>query len=148
MKKHIALVSFFILLISCNKEETFVLNEKIKSLEIENQKLKDSISNMAENELFSMQLVGLPNYYIFKKNEENEVTFFFHKVGKIGTYQVFRIDEDGKREVLVPEANETKFTYKFTPTSVGEQELKLYAEFQLENQRLEFPAYFNFKVEE
>lgn len=149
MKKHIALFSFLMLLISCSKEETLVLNEKVKSLEIENQKLKDSISNKIEDDLLSMQLIGLPTKYIFKKNEDVEIDFIFHRIGEIGNYQVVSAIDESKREIIISDAKETKFVYKFTPTSVGEQDIILNAEFQLQDGRkIIFPGYITVKVEE
>ncbi|HTO36717.1 MAG TPA: hypothetical protein VLZ72_10790 [Flavobacterium sp.] len=149
MKKYILFLFLFLLMVSCANEETLVLNEKIKTLETENQKLKDSISKKIEDDLLSMQLVGLPVKHIFKKNEEIEIDFIFHRIGEIGDYQVVDVFDESNRKVIIPNAKETKFTYKFTSTSLGEQDIRLNAEFQLKDGRkVVFPGYVVVKVEE
>jgi len=98
------------LFVSCNRGETDALSERVKNLELENKKLKDSIDNLIEEDLLSMQLVGLPTKYIFKKNEESEIDFIFHKIGEIGDYQVVSAIDETNREVIIANVRETKFT--------------------------------------
>ena len=78
--KHIVLITFFTILISCEeKKGNEILTSKLIKLEKENQKLKDSIFNLNEKFIYSQVLHGTPETMILKTGKKNKIFMKKHK---------------------------------------------------------------------
>ena len=114
------------------------MNEKIDKLNIENKKLKDSISNYWENELNSQVIVGIPDKKIQKVGKKNNIQFIFHRFGETPNYEVFKID--AAKQTKIGNGNWTRFNYEFIPKSTNDTMVKLNFKMSFDGKTIERPA--------
>ena len=132
MKKLIIISGFLAaLFFSCANGNTTVLNKRIEALEIENQKLKDSIMDIQHLKILKSQIFGSGYSQNFKANQENKLKFDFVYSEKTIPYSVYTTDGNGEMDSLIYDnLTENSFDYKFIPKKKGQYHIKLVAVFE------------------
>ena len=134
MKKTYILLILILLIsfISCDDKKTEILTEKISHLEIQNQKLKDSITKFEYDKVENSRILGLTFKPTFQVGENSQVNFIFSYPEKIMTYDVYTSTDDGEPDELIfKNLTNNQFDYDFVPTKIGEEQIELIAVFKM-----------------
>jgi len=140
----IIVISF--LVVSCNSNEISELNTKIEKLELENKKLRDSISKSDYNKILQTQILGSFDKPFAKVNEEINLSLQFCNQNFYSTYELFKINLENNERELIKEANGGLINYRFTPKSINDNRVKFLAVFDLDSTVIEIPADIGFEI--
>lgn len=136
MKKNKLEFIFLILIsfLSCNEKKIARLNEQILELEVQNQKLVDSIKKSQYYKIENADIIGLTFEPSFRIGEESRVRFIFNYPEKIFPYDVYTTAADGRPDQLVfSNLTENHFDYDFIPDKAGEHQIELVTVFKMKD---------------
>ena len=132
--KFILIFTLLISFLSCNNEKIAELNNRISELEKQNFKLTDSIKKLKYQELFTLSLIGIPYKSTFRVGEKSRIKFFFNHHKKIMPYNVYTTTNEGKLDKLIfKNLTGNEFEYRFVPSKIGGEQIKLVAVFKIGN---------------
>jgi hypothetical protein len=137
MKHYILFFSILSFFTSCENDT----NSRITTLELEIEKLIDSINNLELQKLTSLKIVATPENKSFRVNETGKINFAFQYVSEIQNYNVYKIDRlNNARELIIENNNVTYFSYDFIPKSSEEENLEFEAVIETKNnEEIYFP---------
>ncbi|MDE1208457.1 hypothetical protein [Tenacibaculum larymnensis] len=138
MKKNIIFFVASLLLLSCNNKE---LETKLKSLQQENKKLKDSIVRFNYNKIISSEMIILPS------NNTNEVKFdgmIYNRLDKV-SYDLYQLDtlhyiEGVTKKVIFKNNLSSQFQIKADESLIKNNILYLMAEYNLDSLKVQIPG--------
>ncbi|WP_286912494.1 hypothetical protein [Flavobacterium sp. UBA4197] len=144
----IVLCTFF----SCQKNETRELEEEVKELKSENQKLKNLLKESEYNKIVSSELVLLPHALSFELNNKNKVTGMFYQQQTFPKYDLFIADENydfdetNKLNFQIKEDNQ--FEFDFIPKNKNDETLRVVAVFRMDTVMLKLSGRVDLPVRE
>lgn len=135
--------------LSCNikndSQEVNILLDRISKLEDQNKKLKDSLSKIEGDFLYSQILIGVPDVETIKVGKKNNIVMLFQTFDKkLPQYEIYRIE--GKKEIKIGENNQTRFNYEFVPKSIHDNTFSLLVKIPFEGKTISIPNSMVFNV--
>ena len=89
-------------------------------------------------------MIGIPEKNEFKVNETGIINFGFWKYGEIREFKIYRrYAHDEIPELIYDGLKNAQFKFEFTPNSIDDNVLDLYAEFEFkgkDTKTIEIPA--------
>ncbi|MCG9792636.1 hypothetical protein [Flavobacterium algicola] len=145
-------ISLFIISMGCKNSEEKPkelqnLLTKIDKLERQNKQLKDSLSNIEEEFLFSQILIGISDEQVVKVGKKNNIVMLLQTFNrKLPKYEIFKIE--GTKEIKIGENNQTRFNYDFIPKSINDNELELLIKIPYGKRIIKIPGKMYFPIKE
>jgi len=147
MKKHIILLSILFIAISCQKNEVADLKRNIQLLNKENSDLKDSIQNINKSFLRNNYVHAIPEQMVYKVNEKANVRFAFLRAGSQPKYNLYKVNKESKkREYLVKNSNKDIYLHEFSPESINDTVMEVWAETIINKDTIRQPGMFIYNV--
>ncbi|MGL5113504.1 MAG: hypothetical protein ACRC6O_12805, partial [Flavobacterium sp.] len=116
------------------------------ALEKQNNLLKESISRNEENELNSTFLVGMPYSETFKVGKKDSIEILLHSSSKkFPKYEIYKVED--KKEIKIGESENSKFNFNFTPTSIEDNNPKLFVKMPYEGNIIKIQCELMLNVE-
>lgn len=135
---------FVLLVIYSCKDETLVLKERIKQLEIENEILKSNLKKKEYDMLISSQLILTPHRLFLKLNSKNRVSGYFYQNESYPKFDLYFTNDKGeykdsdKIDYVLKKNNQ--FEFDFIPKSKNDEDIHVMAIFDLDTVRMRFPG--------
>lgn len=150
--KYLTIVVVCILALGCNNSSTQKANEtdkllaKIKLLEEQNQKLKDSISRDEMEFLHSQNLIGISDDEVLKVGKKNNIVMLVHTYNKeLPKYEIYTVVDN--KEIKIGENNQTRFNFEFIPKSVDDNSPEIFLKMRHKGEIIKIPGKLLLKVE-
>lgn len=150
--KHIIIAVICILAMSCDNNTTQKNNEtdkllaKIKLLEEQNQKLKDSISRDEMEFLHSQNLIGISDDEVLKVGKKNNIVMLVHTFDKtLPKYEIYTVVDN--KEIKIGENNQTRFNFEFIPKSIEDNSPEIFLKMLYKGKNIKIPGKLLLKVE-
>lgn len=134
--------------VSCNEKKISDLNSQISELSKHNAELKDSISKMELKNIYAFHILGTTKKSNLKVNEENEINFVFGYRDYIKDYNVYLLNDENKRELILKDQKISEFKYSFKPKNKADNRIRLLAIFDFDSINVEIPADVTFNITE
>jgi hypothetical protein len=134
--------------ISCENDKIGKLQAQIDILENQNADLKKSLQK-DEFEKFTSSyfITSTVNDYL-TVNRKGMVKISLITIDTIPEFDVYSIDENNNRSLVMENINKTEFNYSFTPTSIKDNKIDLMAELELPSGTIAFPIFGKVDVRE
>lgn len=150
--KYLTLIVICVLAFGCNNNsiqktnETDQLLAKIKLLEEQNQKLKDSISRDQMDFLHSQILIGISDDEVLKVGKKNNIVMLVHTYNReLPKYEIYTVVDN--KEVKIGENNQIQFNFEFIPKSVKDNSPEIFLKMQYKGEIIKIPGKLLLKVE-
>jgi hypothetical protein len=131
--------------LSCKKDETKELKNRITILENNLSELKDSISKSKKEKISHSNIIVQTSKESFKINEKTKVKFVFNYLENIPEYDVYELMEDNSRKLILKSLSTNEFEYEYSPTKQGWNPIKLMTVFKFGNEKIEVPVLSSIK---
>ncbi len=141
--KRIILLNLVLLCLSCGNDET--LQNRISELETQNQVLLDSLEKLAVSQVYSSEIIILPENSDLKLNEKNRFVGYIVEHQKFLKYNLYSVDTTyylagAKKELIESGLTDFKFDFEFIPEKQRENWVHIMAEFDLDSVKVQIPG--------
>ncbi|MDO5979140.1 hypothetical protein [Flavivirga spongiicola] len=147
LNKHLILAIIPFIFLSCKKDETVELKNRISLLETKYSELKDSISKSKKDKVYKSNIIIQTFKETHTVNEKAKVKFLFNYLESLPKYDVYKLMENNNRELIFEGLSTNEFEYEYTPTKEGWNTIKLMTVFKFGNEELEVPVLSSIKAE-
>lgn len=123
----LAIISFSIILYSCENSRITELENSVSELTKLNSKLIDSIQTLQEKTISSFYLIENFEKENIKVNETTKIHFDFGYKNYVPEYNVYRLygENYDERELILKNQKLSEFDFEFTPENSGEDRIQL-----------------------
>ncbi|TXG36695.1 hypothetical protein [Seonamhaeicola maritimus] len=147
LTRTLILIFIPLVFLSCKKDETKELKNRITILEKNLSELKDSISKSKKDKISHSNIIVQTSKENFKVNEKTKVKFVFNYLENIPEYDVYQILNDDSRKLIIENLSVNEFEYEYSPTKEGWNPIKLMTVFKFGNEKIEVPVFSSIKGE-
>ena len=141
--KRILLLYLILLCVSCGNQEK--LENRITDLENQNKVLLDSLEKLAVLQVYSSELVLLPEDTDLKLHEKNKIFGLLVEHQKYLKYDLYRVDtthhtSGAKRELIASGLTDYQFDFEYVPEKKKDNWIHILAEFDLDSVKVQIPG--------
>jgi len=141
--KRIILLNLILLCLSCGNDET--IKNRITELETQNQVLLDSLEKLAVLQVYSSEIIILPENSDLKQNEKNRFVGYIVEHQKYLKYNLYKVDTThytagAKKELIGSGLTDYKFDFEYIPEKQKENWIHILAEFDLDSVKVQMPG--------
>ena len=131
------------LCVSCGNQEK--LEKQISDLENQNRILLDSLENLAVSQIYSSELIILPETTDLKLHEKNKLFGLLVEHQKFLKYNLYRVDttyhtSGAKRELIASGLTDYQFEFEYVPEKKNDNWIHILAEFDLDSVKIQIPG--------
>ena len=134
---------------SCKNDQSkeLELNDRIAELEEINKKLSDSLTEMMQDRIYNTMLIARPEHNEIVPGVRNKLNVLMHTFRPYPSYNVYRIKQNGDKEILHENLTDPNFDLEFIPKADAKTTVNYLVVVNLNGKEIEIPSKITYHAE-
>jgi len=134
---------------SCKNDQSkeLELHDRIAELEEINTKLSDSLTDMMQDRIYNTQLIATPEQNEIVPGVPNKLNVLMHTFSPYPSYDVYRIKQNGEKEILHENLTDPNFDLEFIPKADAKTTVNYLVVVDLNGKEIEIPTKITYNAE-